>query len=100
NATVTADGGGSVLYGSANTFQIRLAPGAGGGFDLVDFIVPDISGGSEATVAMDLAADTKANSVFVAAVSKSAIGSAVINLEGFVTAQAATADGGDIVLSG
>ncbi|WP_293898516.1 filamentous hemagglutinin N-terminal domain-containing protein [Phenylobacterium sp.] len=100
NATVTADGGGSVLYGSAKTFQIRLAPGAGGDFDLVDFIVPDASGGSEDSVAADLAGDTKANSVFVAAVSKSAIGSAVINLEGMITAQGATADGGDIVLSG
>ena len=100
NATVTSDDGGSVLYGAAKTFQVRLAPGAGGGFDLVDFIVADISGGSEDAVAMDLAGDTTANSVFVAAVSKSAIGSAVINLEGLVSAQAATSDGGDIILSG
>ena len=99
NATVTSDDGGSVLYGAAKTFQVRLAPGAGGGFDLVDFIVADISGGGEDTVALDLAGDTKANSVFVAAVSKSAIGSAIINLEGLITAQAAATDGGDIILS-
>jgi filamentous hemagglutinin family protein len=100
NATITASGGGSVLYGSAKSFSIRLAPGAGGDFDLVDFIVPDLASGSEAAVAADLAGDTKANSIFVAAVSKSAIGSAVINLEGLTTAQAATSDGGDIILSG
>ena len=99
NATVTADGG-SVLYGSAKTFQIRLAPGTGGNFDLVDFIVADISGGSEEKVAMDLAGDTRAGAVFVAAVSKSAIGSAVINLEGMITASGAAVEGGDIVLSG
>lgn len=99
NALVSAVDG-SVLYGSAKNFQIRLAPGAGGDFDLVDFIVPDVSDGAESQVAIDLGGDTRANSVFLAAVSKSAIGSAVINLEGFVTAQAAKADGGDIVLSG
>ena len=98
-ATVTATES-SVLYGSAKTFSIRLAPGTGGDFDLVDFIVPDIDGGAQGAIAVDLAAETRANSVFVAAVSKSAIGSAVINLEGLVTTQAAKADGGDIILSG
>lgn len=99
NATVTATEG-SVLYGSAKSFNIRLAPGAGGDFDLVDFIVADVTGGSEGKIAADLAGETRANSVFVAAVSKSAIGSAIINLEGMITAQAAKADGGDIILSG
>ncbi|WP_293677138.1 filamentous hemagglutinin N-terminal domain-containing protein [uncultured Phenylobacterium sp.] len=99
NATVTADGG-SVLYGAARNFQIRLAPGTGGNFDLVDFIVPDASAGTDSKVAMDLAAETKAGAVFVAAVSRSAIGSAVINLEGMITATGAGVDGGDIVLSG
>jgi filamentous hemagglutinin family protein len=99
NATVTASGGGDVLYGAAKTYQIRLAPGAAGDFDLVDFIV-DAPGGSDALVMADLAGDTSANSVFVAAVSRAALGNAVINVEGLVTAQAAKADGGDIVLSG
>lgn len=100
NATVTASDGGDVLYGAAKTFQIRLAPGAAGDFDLVDFIVADSSGATDARVAADLAGETKANSVFVAAVSRAALGSAVINVEGLITAQAAKADGGDIVLSG
>ena len=99
NATVTANEG-SVLYGSAKTFSVRLAPGSGGDFDLVDFIVPDVDGGAQGFIALDLAGETRANAVFVAAVSKSAIGSAVINLEGLVTARAARADGGDIILSG
>lgn len=99
NAVVSAANG-SVLYGSAKTFQIRMAPGTGGDFDLVDFVVPNVSDGADGAVAIDLGGDTRADSVFLAAVSKSAIGSAVINLEGMVTAQAAKADGGDIVLSG
>lgn len=99
NAQVTAIDG-SVLYGSAKSFQIRLAPGAGGDFDLVDFLVPAASSGSDAGVALDLAGATKANAVFLAAVNNSAIGAAVINVEGLVSAQAAKADGGDIVLSG
>lgn len=99
NATVTATEG-SVLYGSAKTFSIRLAPGAGGDFDLVDFIVPDVSAGADGRIAVDLAGETRASSVFVAAVSKTSLGSAVINLEGMVTAQAARVDGGDIILSG
>jgi filamentous hemagglutinin family protein len=99
NAQVTAVDG-SVLYGSAKTYQIRMAPGTGGDFDLVDFIVPDASGGGDTGVAIDLGGNTRANSVFLAAVNRSGIGSAVINLEGLVTAQAAKADGGDIILSG
>jgi hypothetical protein len=66
----------------------------------VDFIVSDLSGGSEAKVAVDLGGDTRAGAVFVAAVSKSGIGSAIINLEGMVTATGAAVEGGDIVLSG
>lgn len=99
NAQVTAIDG-SVVYGSAKSFQIRLAPGTAGDFDLVDFIVPDASGGADGGVAIDLGGNTRANAVFLAAVNNSGIGSAVINLEGLVTAQAAKADGGDIVLSG
>lgn len=99
NAIVSATEG-SVLYGSARTYQIRLAPGTGGDFDLVDFIVPNLTDGADVGVAIDLGGDTRASSVFLAAVNRSAVGSAVINLEGLVTAQAATSDGGDIVLSG
>ncbi|MBU1376044.1 MAG: filamentous hemagglutinin N-terminal domain-containing protein [Alphaproteobacteria bacterium] len=99
NALVSATEG-SALYGSAKTYQIRMAPGTAGDFDLVDFIVSDASGGSDAGIAIDLGGDTRANSVFLAAVNSSGIGSAIINLEGLVTAQAAKADGGDIILSG
>jgi filamentous hemagglutinin family protein len=99
NAQVTALDG-SVLYGSAATYQIRMAPGTGGDFDLVDFIVPDANAGGDTGVAIDLGGGTRASSVFLAAVNRSGIGSAVINLEGMVIAQAAKADGGDIILSG
>lgn len=99
NALVTADRA-SVLYGSAKSFQIRLAPGTGGNFDMVDFLVPDIGSGSDDGVAADLAGETKAGSVFVAAVSKTTLSAAVVNIEGMITATGASADGGDIVLSG
>lgn len=99
NALVTASEG-SAVYGAAKTFQVRLAPGAGGDFDLVDFVVASAGDGTESSVAMDLAGTTQANAVFLAAVNRSTLGSAVINLEGLITATAAKADGGDIVLSG
>jgi filamentous hemagglutinin family protein len=91
---------GSVTYGGARNYQIRFAPGVGGDFDLVDFIIPDAGSGTDSLVALDLAGDTRANAVFVAAVNRSAVGSAIINLEGMMTATAAKADGGDVVLSG
>jgi len=99
NAVVSATGG-SVLYGSAKTYQIRMAPGTGGDFDLVDFLVPDASAGGDTGLAIDLGGDTRADSIFLAAVNRSGIGSAVINLQGLVSAQAAKAEGGDIILSG
>jgi filamentous hemagglutinin family protein len=99
-SSVTGAGGSNVLYGATRGYQLRLQQGAPGDFDLVDFIVSDPSLGSDAPVALDLQNSTAANSVFVAAVSSSTAGSAVINLQGMVTAQAAVSDGGDIVLSG
>jgi len=91
---------GSVTYGGARNYQIRFAPGVGGDFDLVDFIIPDAGSGTDSNVALDLAGVTRANAVFVAAVNRSAVGSVIINLEGMITATAAKADGGDVVLSG
>ena len=93
-------GGSSVLFGATAGYTLRLQQNAPGDFDLVDFFIPDSSIGSQATVALDLQNTTTANSVFVAAVSRSSASSAVINLQGLVTAQAATSDGGDIILSG
>lgn len=99
-SSVTGAGGSNVLYGATRGYQLRLQQGAPGDFDLVDFIVSDPTLGSDAAVALDLQNSTAANSVFVAAVSSSTAGSAVINLQGMITAQAAVSDGGDIVLSG
>lgn len=98
--TVTGQNGSSVLYGATNGFTLTLSQNAPGDFDLVDFVIPGSSSGSDAAVMMDLQNTTTANSVFVAAVSRAQTTSAVINLEGMITAQGATADGGDIILSG
>jgi filamentous hemagglutinin family protein len=99
NATVTAAEG-DVVYGVAKTFQVRLAPGTSGDFELVDFVVPDLSAGTDDPTLADLAGATNARTVYLAAVNKSAVAGAVINLEGMITAQSATTDGGDIILSG
>ncbi|HEY0438296.1 MAG TPA: filamentous hemagglutinin N-terminal domain-containing protein, partial [Phenylobacterium sp.] len=99
-SAVNGRDGSNVLYGVAETYQIHLAQGAKGDLDLVDFIVPDAASGSRAGIGLDLQNTTTANSVFVAAVSRTSVASAVINLEGMITAQAAVADGGDIILSG
>jgi filamentous hemagglutinin family protein len=94
--SVTGQNGSSVLYGAATGFRLTLIQNAGD-FDLVDFIIPS---GSDAAVLMDLQNTTNAKSVYVAAVSRSQASSSVINLEGMITAQAVSADGGDIILSG
>jgi filamentous hemagglutinin family protein len=99
-SSVTGAGGSNVLYGATRGYQLRLQQGAPGDFDLVDFIVTDPEVGSDASVPVDLQNATTANSVFVAAISSSTAGNAVINLQGMITARAAAADGGDIILSG
>jgi filamentous hemagglutinin family protein len=99
-SAVSAQDGASVLYGAAGSYKLTLSPGAGGDFDLVDFIVPNAPSGSTNQVAVDLQGSTSGNSVFVAVVSHTSFASAVINLEGMVTAQSAATDGGDVVLSG
>ena len=98
--SVTGQNGSNVLYGAAYGFTLHLAQNSPGDFDLVDFIIPSAALGSDAQVLMDLQNTTTANSVFVAAVSRSTASSSVINLEGMITAQAVTTDGGDIILSG
>ncbi|HZZ67064.1 MAG TPA: filamentous hemagglutinin N-terminal domain-containing protein [Phenylobacterium sp.] len=97
--SVTGQNGSNVLYGGATGFTLRLAQNAPGDFDLVDFVIP-AGAGSDGAIMMDLQNATTANSVFVAAVSRSQASASVINLEGLITAQAATADGGDIILTG
>jgi filamentous hemagglutinin family protein len=100
NTQVNSDGGGDVLFGAADSFRLRLAQAVAGDFDLVDFIVPSASAGSDAAVALDLQNATSANSVFVSVVSRTGLASAVVNLEGMITAQQAATDGGDVILSG
>ena len=100
NTAVTGANGSSVLYGATTGYQLHLTQNVKGDLDLVDFLVPSGDSGSDAAVALDLQNTTTANSVFVAAVSRTSAASAVINLEGMVTANAATTDGGDIILSG
>ena len=100
DTTVTASDGGGVLYGGARAFSIRFVQTTQGDLDLVDFIVPAAEQGSDNDVAIDLQGATSGNSVFVAVVSHAGAAAAVINLQGLITAQAATADGGDIILSG
>jgi filamentous hemagglutinin family protein len=98
--SVTGQNGSNVLYGAATGFRLTLTQNAPGDFDLVDFLIPN---GSDAAVLMDLQNTTSANSVYVAAVSRSQASSSVINLEGMITAEVASAaggDGGDIILSG
>ena len=95
--SITGANGSTVLYGAATGFTLRLAQNAPGDFDLVDFVVTDPS---KASILLDLQNTTNANSVFVAAVSSNSASSVVINLEGLTTAQSASVDGGDIVLSG
>ncbi|HZZ30650.1 MAG TPA: filamentous hemagglutinin N-terminal domain-containing protein, partial [Phenylobacterium sp.] len=97
---VTGSNGSSVLYGATNGFQLHLTQNVQGDLDLVDFLIPTSDPASEAALALDLQNTTTANSVFVAAVSRTNAASAVINLEGMITASAATSDGGDIILSG
>lgn len=99
-SSVNGLSGSNVLYGVAEGYTIHLTQTAQGDLDLVDFIVPDASSGGREGIGLDLQNSTVANSVFVAAVSRTSVASAVINLGGLITAQAVTADGGDIVLSG
>ena len=102
-SSVNGLNGSSVLYGATKGYQVHLTEGTPGDLDLVDFMIPDSSLGSVGglgPVALDLQNSTTANSVFVAVVSRTSAASAVINLQGLVTAQAAAPDGGDIILSG
>ena len=100
NSAVNGVNGSSVLYGVGETYTVRLVQTLQGDFDLVDFIVPDAGSGSSLGIGVDLQNTTSANSVFVAGVSRAQLASAVISLQGMITAQAVTTDGGDIILSG
>lgn len=90
-------GSGTVLYGAANDVTVRFAP-LQGDLDLVDFIVPAGSGTGSAAP-LTLRGETVGGTVFLAAVNRADIASAVINASGLVAARSATADRGDIVLT-
>lgn len=88
-----------VLFGAADQFTITFAPDADGDLDLLSWTVPASSLGTASVQPIALAGTTTAGNIYVAAVSRAAT-TAVIPIEGILTANGAVASGdGDIILS-
>jgi filamentous hemagglutinin family protein len=92
---------GTVLYGAAQSYRIKFAQNFSDDLDLVDFEVPaGRAGGTDSSTPINVAGNTTAGKVFIASVSKADVANAIIDVSGSVTATSASAQGGDIVLSG
>lgn len=97
-STLTGSGGGDVVYGSAQNYNVTFAPTGADDLDLISFQVPAQTDGAGGTPGLTLNGTTTANQVFAAVVSKSSVATSIL-LGGAITATAASGENGDIVLS-
>ncbi len=98
--SITATGGGSVLYGAVDAFTIRFVRTAADDLDLIDFEMPNTgTNSSNFGAALNLAGATTAGNIYLATVSRSTVVASVINASGTLTAQSASNVNGDIVLA-
>lgn len=89
-----------VLYGAATSYTISFAQEADNDLSLLSFKVPDAASGSLSVTPLDLAGETKAGNVYLAAISRQGVLDALINAPGTITATRASNEGGTIVLAG
>jgi filamentous hemagglutinin family protein len=88
-----------VLFGAAESYTITFAPDAAGDLDLLSWTVPSQAVGTSDATPITVSGTVTAGNIYVGAVTKQSLASALINVSGVLTADGAIASGdGDIIL--
>lgn len=100
NGSSVSDPGGTVLYGAAKAFTLHLAKSpAAGDWDMVDFLVSTTANGSSNASPINIFGQTKAQNIYVGAVTQNGLTSALFKVNADFEATGASLSDGHIVLS-
>lgn len=97
-STFTSGDSGTVLYGAADTFEVQLFP-ANLDWTIFTFIVPGRAAGTPIPQALNIAGQTTSGTIYLAAYSRAAMASQLINAPGLLTARSSIAAYGQVTIT-
>ncbi|MBL8773937.1 MAG: filamentous hemagglutinin N-terminal domain-containing protein [Phenylobacterium sp.] len=98
-STVTVSDQGSALYLAADSFELQFFPTFNNDLTLFTFIIPNRAAGTPITNAMTIAGQTTSGTIYLAAYSRAAVASEMINAPGLLTARSSIAAYGQVTIT-
>lgn len=87
---------GTIVYGAADTYDIRMRIIETGDLALFDFVVPNGAAGTASSTPLNLAGSTQAANIFILATGRQGLSSILINAPGLLVASSSTANEGQV----
>lgn len=98
-STVTVSDYGSALYLGADSFELQYFPSFNDDLSLFTFIIPNRAAGTANPQALSLAGQTTSGTIYLAAYSRAALASELINAPGLLTARSSFAEYGQVTIT-
>ncbi len=98
-STATVSDYGTALYGGADTYEIQFFPTFNNDLTLFTFIVPNSAAGTPNAQALSIAGQTTSGTIYLAAYSRAALASELINAPGLLTAQSSFNEYGQVTIT-
>ena len=98
-STVTVSDYGAALYGGADSFEIQFFPTFNNDLTLFTFIVPNRAAGTPNPLALNIAGQTTSGTIYLAAYSRAAVASELINAPGLLTARSSFREYGQVTIT-
>lgn len=98
-SAVTVSDYGSALYLGADTFELQFFPTFNDDLSLFTFIVPNRGAGTANPQALSIAGQTTSGTIYLAAYSRGAVASELINAPGLLTARSSFAEYGQVTIT-
>ncbi len=90
---------GSVLYGGADSFEVQMFPTFNDDLTIFTFILPSAAAGTPITNALNIAGATQSGTIYLAAYSRAALASEMINAPGLLVARSSFAAYGQVTIT-
>lgn len=98
-STVTVSDYGSATYLGADTFELQFFPTFNDDLTLFTFIIPNRGAGTANPQALSIAGQTTSGTIYLAAYSRAAVASELINAPGLLTARSSFAEYGQVTIT-
>lgn len=98
-STVTVSDYGSATYLGADTFELQFFPSFNNDLSLFTFIIPNRAAGTANPQALSIAGQTTSGTIYLAAYSRAALATDLINAPGLLTARSSFAEYGQVTIT-